>query len=59
MGRPVRTFVDAFVRNESGATAMEYGLIVALIAAALVTALTAVGVNIGGTFNTISAAVKK
>ena len=42
-----------FVRDESGATAIEYGLIAALIAVAIITAATTVGTNLGSTFTTI------
>ena len=38
-------------RNDKGATAIEYGLIAALIAVAGITAFTAVGTGIKGTFN--------
>ncbi|HEY2358754.1 MAG TPA: Flp family type IVb pilin [Phenylobacterium sp.] len=47
-------FVQRFVRDESGATAIEYGLIAALIAVVLVTALGLMGNKLAGTFNTIS-----
>ena len=40
--------------DESGATAIEYGLIAALIAVAIITAATAVGTNLSGTFNTVA-----
>ena len=43
-------FVSRFVADESGATAIEYGLIAALVAVALVTALTAMQGKISGTF---------
>ena len=43
-----------FLKDESGATAIEYGLIAALIAVVLITALTAVGSNLNGKFNEIS-----
>ena len=36
-------FVTRFLKDESGATAIEYGLIAALIAVVLITALNAVG----------------
>ncbi|MGO9785520.1 MAG: Flp family type IVb pilin [Stellaceae bacterium] len=41
-------------RDESGATAIEYGLIAALIAVVVVTALTTVGGNLKNTFNTVA-----
>lgn len=40
--------------NDCGATAIEYGLIAALIAVVIVTAVTAVGGNLSNTFNTIA-----
>ena len=50
-------FVSRFLKDESGATAIEYGLIAALIAVVLVTALTALGTKLNGTFHTIEAAL--
>ena len=47
-------FVTRFLKDESGATAIEYGLIAALIAVVLVASLNAVGDALGGAFNTIS-----
>jgi pilus assembly protein Flp/PilA len=44
-------------KNESGATAIEYGLIAALIAVVLITALGTLGNNMSGRFNTIGNAV--
>ena len=46
-----------FVRDESGATAIEYGLIAALIAVVIITALTSIGTNLTAKFNTIAAAL--
>ena len=46
------------LRDESGATAIEYGLIAALIAVVIITAVTAVGTNLSGTFNTVATSVK-
>ncbi len=43
-----------FVKDESGATAIEYGLIAALIAVAAITAMTTVGEQLIAKFNTIS-----
>ena len=43
-----------FVRNESGATAIEYGLIAALIAVVLIGGLTLVGSDLNNMFSTIS-----
>jgi pilus assembly protein Flp/PilA len=50
-------FVTRFLKDESGATAIEYGLIAALIAVVLVTALTALGNNLNDAFTQISEAV--
>ncbi len=50
-------FVTRFMKDESGATAIEYGLIAALIAVVLVTALTALGTKLTGTFNKVSTAL--
>jgi pilus assembly protein Flp/PilA len=48
-------FVTRFMKDESGATAIEYGLIAALVAVVLVTALTAMGTKLSGTFDAVSA----
>jgi pilus assembly protein Flp/PilA len=50
-------FVERFCNDESGATAIEYGLIAALVAVFLVTALTALGTKLTGTFTKISNAM--
>jgi pilus assembly protein Flp/PilA len=42
------------VRNETGATAIEYGLIAALISVVMVTVLSTVGSNLTGTFSTVA-----
>jgi len=47
-----------FVRDESGATAIEYGLIAALIAVVVIGAVTAVGTGLSTTFSTVSGSVK-
>lgn len=46
-------FFSRFVRNEDGATMVEYGLMVALIAVACITAVTALGTSIQGIFGEI------
>jgi pilus assembly protein Flp/PilA len=43
-----------FLKNEDGATAIEYGLIAALIGVAIILAVTAVGTSLNGTFGAIS-----
>jgi pilus assembly protein Flp/PilA len=42
------------LKNESGVTAIEYGLIAALIAVAAVTVMGTVGTNLTGTFTTVA-----
>ena len=46
--------ISRFVRDESGATAIEYGLIAALIAVVIITALTTIGTKLTATFNSVS-----
>jgi len=53
----MRNFVTRFLNDESGATAIEYGLIAALVAVVLVTALSAMGNKLSGTFQKVSDAV--
>jgi pilus assembly protein Flp/PilA len=45
--------ISRFVRDESGATAIEYGLIAALIAVVIITGLTTVGTNLNTQLGTI------
>jgi len=47
-----------FVQDESGATAIEYGLIAALIAVVIIGAVTTVGTNLSGTFSTVAGSIK-
>ena len=48
------TFFKNLVRDEQGATAIEYGLIAALIAVAAITAMGALGDSLNTTFTTVS-----
>ena len=50
--------ISRFVRDESGATAIEYGLIAALIAVVIITGVTAVGTSLSTTFSTLSGKLK-
>lgn len=50
--------ISRFVRDESGATAIEYGLIAALIAVVIITGVTAVGTKLSTTFANLSANLK-
>jgi pilus assembly protein Flp/PilA len=47
-----------FLRDESGATAIEYGLIGSLIAVAIIGAVTTVGTNLGSVFGEVSSNIK-
>jgi pilus assembly protein Flp/PilA len=47
----------AFLNDESGATAIEYGLLAALIAIAAVAAMTTVGKNLSTTFTKVSSSL--
>jgi pilus assembly protein Flp/PilA len=46
--------VSRFTHDQTGVTAIEYGLIASLIAVVIVTAVTLVGTNLSATFNTIA-----
>jgi pilus assembly protein Flp/PilA len=50
-------FVTRFLNDESGATAIEYGLIIALIAVVIVTAVTTLGTNVKARFTQAATAV--
>jgi len=46
--------IERFVKDESGATAIEYGLIAALIAVGIIAAARGLGSQISATFNTVT-----
>ena len=46
-----------FFRDEEGATAVEYGLMVALIAAVIITTVTLLGSAVNGAFNSVTGAM--
>ncbi len=50
--------LTAFFKDESGATAIEYGLIAALIAIAAIVAMQAVGTGLTNTFNEVATELK-
>jgi pilus assembly protein Flp/PilA len=54
----MRTSFARFVKDESGATAIEYGLIAAGIAVAILTAVQALGTSLSGMFNGIATTLK-
>ena len=47
-------FINRFVRDEEGATAVEYGLLVAVISIVVVGAAILVGQELSAVFNTVS-----
>jgi pilus assembly protein Flp/PilA len=46
--------LKSLLKNESGVTAIEYGLIAALIAVAAVTVMSTVGTHLSSTFQTVA-----
>ncbi len=50
-------FINNLFRDEAGATAIEYGLIAALIAVAAITAMNGLGTQLKSTFNTTATAM--
>ena len=46
--------IKKFMKDDEGVTALEYGLIAALIAGVIIGAVTTLGTNVQGTFNTIA-----
>ena len=50
--------ISRFVRDESGATAIEYGLIAALVAVVIITGITAVGTKLSATFTSLATSLK-
>ena len=54
----MKNLIARFVKDESGATAIEYGLIAALISIAIIGGARTLGTNIGATFNNVGNAIK-
>jgi pilus assembly protein Flp/PilA len=52
--RMLQNLLTQLVRDEAGATAIEYGLIAALIAVAAISAFQLVGTNLTSTFNSVA-----
>ena len=50
-------FIRSFIKDESGATAIEYGLIAAGIAVAIIAAVGLLGTSLEGMFTTVGAAL--
>ncbi|HEY0598953.1 MULTISPECIES: Flp family type IVb pilin [Brevundimonas] len=53
----MKKFISKFMSDESGATAIEYGLIAALIAVVIIAAVTALGTNISTQFGKVATAI--
>jgi pilus assembly protein Flp/PilA len=56
MSRPMQ-FLTRFLDDECGATAIEYGLIVALIAVVIITAVTTLGTNLNKSLSKAGSAI--
>ena len=54
----MKSLILKFFKNESGATAIEYGLIAAGIAIAIITAVQGVGTQLSANFGTITTSLK-
>jgi pilus assembly protein Flp/PilA len=54
----MQSLISTFFKDESGATAIEYGLIAAGIAIAIITAVQGVGTKLSTNFDTISTSLK-
>lgn len=52
--KQILTAVQSFLRDEEGVTAIEYGLIAALIAVVIIGAVTSIGGNLNVIFNKIA-----
>jgi pilus assembly protein Flp/PilA len=50
--------ISDFIRDERGATAIEYGLIATLIALVIIVAVTGVGTSLKGGFNNVGNIIK-
>jgi pilus assembly protein Flp/PilA len=57
-GLGMRKVLTQFVKDEAGATAIEYGLIAAGIAVAIIAVVQGIGTNLTTTFGSISTALK-
>ncbi len=54
----MRTTVLNFLRDDAGATAIEYGLIAAGIAMAIIVTVNSLGSSLSSTFNSVSTSLK-
>ena len=53
----MQALIARFAKDESGATAIEYGLIAALISVVIIATITAVGTQLSTTFTSVSNAL--
>ena len=53
----MKAMIKKFVREEEGATAVEYGLLVALIAVVIMAAVGTLGTNLNAKFNSVATSV--
>jgi pilus assembly protein Flp/PilA len=58
VGTVMTSIIKAFFKDESGATAIEYGLIAAGISVAIITAVNGLGTKINSNFQNISSSLK-
>ncbi|WP_128291947.1 Flp family type IVb pilin [Afifella aestuarii] len=54
----MKKLVNRFVKDESGATAIEYGLIAALVSVVIIAVLTTLGTNLTSTFSSVASGLK-
>ena len=54
----MKNILKRFIADQSGATAIEYGLIAALIAVVIITALQLVGTNLNSQFNSVATSLR-
>jgi pilus assembly protein Flp/PilA len=54
----MKNLIARFVKDESGATAIEYGLIAAGISLAIIAIINGLGTNLNGKFTSINNAIK-
>jgi pilus assembly protein Flp/PilA len=54
----MKNFTRAFLKDETAATAIEYGLIAAGISVAIIAVVQGLGTNLKGTFSSVSTALK-
>ena len=54
----MKSLLSRFINDESGATAIEYGLIAGLIGVVIITAVTSVGTKVSGQFSTIASTLQ-